>query len=198
MSELTEARIQASILHKQLRSPERDVATAAAQRLRRLASLARYTSGQLVATPELVRRAHALTVVALERGFPSWTAFLHARAERDVERGRAPAGPRVDTDRFFHRPMSAFWNRWFATYAEARASLEREGGFLFPYRHQFFVCEAGFVAALGADPSDPDWARIGHDWVEPADADAYRRLTIVLVGLGFGSWGEGTARARNG
>lgn len=100
---------------------------------------------------------------------------------------RTPVGPSVDTERFFRQKMSPFWNRWFTTYAEARESLAQVGGYLFPFRDQFFVCETGFVEALGADPADQDWARIGFDWVEPADAAAYERLTRRLVELGYGS-----------
>ena len=29
---------------------------------------------------------------------------------------------------------------------------------------------------LGLDPEDPDWERIGHDWVRPQDREAWTRL----------------------
>jgi hypothetical protein len=35
--------------------------------------------------------------------------------------------------------MDAIVSRWFTTYAEARASLDAEGGYLLPYRTQFLV-----------------------------------------------------------
>ncbi len=72
--------------------------------------------------------------------------------------------------------MDAFLNRWFTTYEAARACLEAEGGYLFPYRGQFFVTVAAAVRELGLDPDDPDWARIGWDWVEPRDPEAWARL----------------------
>ena len=50
------------------------------------------------------------------------------------------------------------------------------GGYLLPYRHQFLVCESEAIRLLGLDPGDPDWERIGRDWVRPADRDAWRRL----------------------
>lgn len=121
---------------------------------------------------------------SIEEGYESWHALLAAACESDA---RTPVGPSVDTERFFRRKMSPFWNRWFTTYAEARESLEQVGGYLFPFRDQFFICEAGFVEELGAYPADQDWARIGFDRVEPADAAAYERLTRRLVELGFGS-----------
>ena len=74
--------------------------------------------------------------------------------------------------------MDAFLNRWFTSYEEARASLEAGGGFLLPYRHQFFVAVAGAIRELGLDPEDPDWERIGWDWVRPMDEDAWQRLRI--------------------
>ena len=72
-----------------------------------------------------------------------------------------------------------------ARYDEARASLEAEGGYLFPFRHQFFICGAGFLEARGIDPSHPDWERIGRDWVRPRDEPARDRLERMLVALGY-------------
>jgi len=72
--------------------------------------------------------------------------------------------------------MDAVVSRWFSNYAAARASLEAEGGYLFPYRAQYFVTSAEGVRELGLDPADPDWARIGWDWVTPLDPSAWQRL----------------------
>ena len=72
--------------------------------------------------------------------------------------------------------MDAILNRWFTTYAEARASLRAEGGYLFPYRDQYFVTLREGVRELGIDPDDPDWERVGWDWVQPRDPEAWERL----------------------
>ena len=72
--------------------------------------------------------------------------------------------------------MDAILNRWFTTYGEARASLLADGGYLFPYRGQFFVTLREGVRELGLDPDDPDWGRIGWDWVHPGDREAWERL----------------------
>ena len=72
--------------------------------------------------------------------------------------------------------MDAVVSRWFRTYEAARASLTADGGYLFPYRDQFFVTEREAVRELGLDPDDPDWERIGYDWVKPEDAAARQRL----------------------
>ena len=72
--------------------------------------------------------------------------------------------------------MDAILNRWFTAYAEARASLHSEGGYLLPYRDQYFVTLREGIRELGLDPDDPDWTRIGWDWVRPEDAEAWGRL----------------------
>jgi hypothetical protein len=72
--------------------------------------------------------------------------------------------------------MGAMLNRWFATYEEARASLDSQGGYLFPHEGHYFVTLSEGVRELGLDPDDPDWARIGRDWARPADAEAWGRL----------------------
>ena len=72
--------------------------------------------------------------------------------------------------------MDAVLNRWFTSYTEARASLEAEGGYLLPYKHQFFVTLSEGIRDLGLDPNDADWERIGWDWVQPKDREAWERL----------------------
>ncbi|MBA3712838.1 MAG: hypothetical protein H0W76_10375 [Pyrinomonadaceae bacterium] len=72
--------------------------------------------------------------------------------------------------------MDVFLNRWFSSYEDARKSLESEGGFLLPYKHQFFVCEAEAIRTLGLTLDDPDWERIGRDGARPGDRAAYQRL----------------------
>ena len=51
-----------------------------------------------------------------------------------------------------------------------------EGGYLFPYKNQFFVTESEAVRELGLDPKDPDCEVIGWDWVQPLDEKAWERL----------------------
>jgi hypothetical protein len=74
--------------------------------------------------------------------------------------------------------MDVFLNGWFTSYEEARAARIAEQGYLFPYRHHFFVASAAAVEELGLDPADPDWERIGWDWVRPLDAEAWERLKL--------------------
>ena len=72
--------------------------------------------------------------------------------------------------------LDVFLNRWFSSYEDARQSLETLGGFLLPYRHHFFVCDAEAIQTMGLEANDPDWERIGWDCVRPVDTEAYQRL----------------------
>ena len=94
-------------------------------------------------------------------------------------RAEAPDDPRLMYDRGFEWLLNA----WFARYEDARAALERNGGYLLPYDAQFLVAEAEAIRVLGLDPDDPDWERIGHDWVCPADREAWRRLREQRLGV---------------
>ena len=72
--------------------------------------------------------------------------------------------------------MDAFVSRWFTAYDEACGSRDAEGGVLLPYGRHFFVTNPDAVRELGLDPADPDWERIGWDWVRPRDHEAWERL----------------------
>lgn len=171
-SPLSAIRFQARKLLRQLRSrTDADAALAAAERFRRLRSFAGLSAEGLRAEPERVRLKHALTVVAVENGHGSWPALKAA-----VEAGAAPIAVSRNGDEWYETGMDVLLNRWFARYDDARASLDEQGGFLLPYRHQFFICEDEGVRVLGLDPEDPDWRRIGHDAVKPADSEAWSRL----------------------
>lgn len=77
---------------------------------------------------------------------------------------------------WYQSSLDVFLNRWFSTYEEARKSLESDGGYLLPYKRHYFVCEADVIRALGLDPEDTDWEKIGRDGAHPADEQAYERL----------------------
>jgi hypothetical protein len=82
-----------------------------------------------------------------------------------------------DEDSLWYQPnLDVYLNRWFSNYADARESREREGGFLLPFKRHFFVCETGLIRAIGLDPDDPDWEKIGWDCAKPLDKQAYERL----------------------
>lgn len=158
--EIEEYRIRASRLLKALRGGEERAAELAWRRLRALPHL-------IGLGPDSVRRKHALAVIAREAGFGGW-GELKSALERRHE---------FDPASLLDRRTGGFLNLWYRTYEEARAVL---GGkprrFLFPYRSQFFVCEAELIEAADVDPFDADWDRMGRDWVNPLDEAARARL----------------------
>jgi hypothetical protein len=60
------------------------------------------------------------------------------------------------------------------------SSFAAQGGYLFSYRDQYFICESGFIEALGPDANDPNWQKIGWNCLQPADALAWERLLTSL------------------
>ncbi|RKH11970.1 hypothetical protein D7X74_24415 [Corallococcus sp. CA047B] len=175
---LHECKVRASLLLKDLDSPDTARATRAAERMRALPFFASLPLGQVLARRDTVKHKHGLTVIAREAGHATWALLKQAL--------ESVSAPGLDTRVFFQKGPAVFLNRWCATYEEAAASLAAQGGFLFPFRHQYFVCEAGFLQALGIDVKDPDWERLGHDWVRPRDPAAKARLEAKLVALGYG------------
>ena len=77
---------------------------------------------------------------------------------------------------WYQHNLDVFLNRWYSSYADARKAREHHGGFLLRYKSHFFVCEADVIRALGLEPDDPDWERIGWDAAQPADPEAFERL----------------------
>ena len=83
----------------------------------------------------------------------------------------------LDPSKLWYDPnLDVFLNRWYSNYEEARASVDRDGGFLLPYQKHFFICQAEVISALGLDPGDPDWETIGYDCANPRDSAAFERL----------------------
>lgn len=169
---LARCRSRARLLLSHLRSNDRDRALAAAQRFGRLQSF-RGVPPDALLEPDRVRLKHALTLIAVELGEPSWPA-LKAKCTA-LERATADAGA-LPSDAMYVERMTLWLNQWFPSYDEARAALDQDGGYLLPFRHHFFVTTGEAIAELGLDPADEDWRRIGFDWVRPADAAAHARL----------------------
>jgi hypothetical protein len=171
---LEEYRIRASRLMKDLRDADPTAALQAAGRFQVLSAWAGMTTGQIRDARDRVQRKHALAVVAREGGFRDW---LHLRASVED----APDETGFDTTRLFPPRNAVFLNLWFARYEEARKVLDADPTrYLFPYRHQYVLCEAGLLENLGVDAADPDWDRIGRDWVKPRDTEARSRLAVRL------------------
>lgn len=146
---IEEYKIQASILFKSLRSLDKENT---AKRFKRLPEFSDLSIANIL--QKEIKRKHALYVIALENGFKSW------------------ADLKIQT-RFI---VGGYLNLWFATYSEAKEHLKANGGFLLPYKNQFFICNPNYMKQIGFDPDDPDWKRIDYDWVEPEDKKSWQQL----------------------
>ncbi len=149
---LEEGKIQASILIKSLRSEDTTISQRAAARFHCLPEFSGLSISEIQKSP--IKRKHALNVIAIENGFPSWND--------------------LKTQLCFI--VGGHLNHWFTTYKEAKAFQKSSHGFLFPYKHQYFVCKETYVQEIGFDPRDPDWKLIDFDWVRPSDRRAWERL----------------------
>jgi len=114
---------------------------------------------------ERLQLKHALNAAAVGEGFPDWAAFKRF-CERAAE------------DRFINGAVGGSLNVWYAHHHQARAHLEKSGGYLLAHRGDLVIVEAEVLQGL--DPEDPDWAAIGYDWVRPADEAAWARLSARL------------------
>lgn len=149
---VNECKIQASILLKALHSLQDDIAQSAAKRFQRLPEFSALTYTDIIRSD--VKRKHALTVIALEKGFQSWSQL---KCQLPFIKG-------------------GFLNNWFANYAEAKSYQALNGGFLLPFKNQFFICDKNYIVNLGFNGNDPDWRLIDFDWVKPANKTAWQRL----------------------
>lgn len=106
-----------------------------------------------------VKLRHFLNEAARHAGFAHWD---HART---VLGGLAAPGDDFGT--FWHAPRTGILlNQWFASYAEARAVHAQDpGAYLLPYKRQFMLVQADFIAELGMDPQAAKWAATGRDLV---------------------------------
>jgi hypothetical protein len=113
---------------------------------------------------------HFLNDAARQVGFAHWE---HARAVLGGE-----ARPGDDFGTFWHVPRSGILlNQWFARYDEARAIHAQDaGGYLLPYKRQFFIVEAPFVEELGVDADDLAWTEVGRDLIAGYGSAAWMKL----------------------
>ena len=160
---LDEMKRRARALHKAARADDPE----AWRRLRRLPELRKAAPD-----PSGVQRRHALAAVARELGFEGWSHAVAVLKGAETERFGALMYP---------PHCSAHWNIWSASYEEARSIHEAHGGYLLPYAHHFVIVDRHFLETLGVSAEDPDWARIGADFVRPACPEARHRLVERVV-----------------
>ena len=164
-----ELKIRAELLHHGVSAG----AAPATERLRALPELRRATAEELASFAARAQRKHCLTAVARELGFEGWE---HASRVLGGETSESDYGAPL-----YPAGASAFLNRWFSNYEEARAALA-EGSYLLAYKRHAFLAEREYVAsALALDPDDDDWRAIGFDWLRPRNPEARRRLYGKLL-----------------
>lgn len=146
---LKEAKVQASILLKSLHGNESQLA---AKRFQCLADFANLSIEKIL--QHEIKYKHALAVIAVENDFKTW----------------------LDLKIQLHFIVGGYLNLWFSNYAEAKSHLDTSGGFLLPYKNQFFICNESYVKHIGFDPDDPEWKLIAYDWAKPKDKVAWQRL----------------------
>ena len=175
-TQLEEFKIKASILHKQLKSEDLTLAEQAATRFQQLPHFANISSKDIVTQKADIKRKHALTVIALENKYTSWNEL-----KQKVELKEKLAALRQNKFTMLYPPRCAgFINTWYANYDEAKDHLVHHGGYLLPYKNDYFVCERVYIQTLGLDPDDSDWDLIAFNWAKPANQDAWNRLNQKL------------------
>jgi hypothetical protein len=140
--------------------------------IRRVRLLKEFRETSDAAIAESILRRHCLAVLAREIGFDGWPHALGIlTGQRSDDFGTILYPPRG----------AAYWNIWSASYDEAKLLREQTGGYLLAYKKHYFIAEKYFIDSLGLDSGDPDWERIGRDWVRPADIEARSRLYARLI-----------------
>ncbi len=149
---LKEGKIQASILLKSLHSDDATISTQATKRFLRLPEFSELSITDI--PKNNIKRKHALNVIAIENGFHSW----------------------IDLKAQIRFIVGGHLNNWFVSYEEAKSYQKSNGGFLFPYKNQFFVCSAAYVRDIGFDPDDLNWEMCDFDWVKPLNHSSWQSL----------------------
>lgn len=130
---------------------------------------ARTRFGRLDNPPESLQLKHALAVVAQEAGFAGWAELKAKHGDLDFAEFFGTHGLRDSL------------NVWFATYDEAKAFHQANGGVLLPYRQHVFVSSLAMLERLGYEGDHPDWVTIGYDFVRPASLEAHARIVAALT-----------------
>ena len=165
----SEYKIRASILFKQLRSDDSTKAIEAAKRFQRLPHFSSTAPEEIIAQIDTLQRKHALTVVALEQNYKSWA---------ELKQTLDNLHPTVN---LYPSRCGGFLNEWHSSYEAAKEALTERGGYLLPYKTQFFICGRDYITALGLDPEDENWERMGYDWAKPSDKEAWQELFAKLL-----------------
>ena len=156
---------QAHALHQQARARDQKSLV----RLRNLRQFKSLDDEQIIAE---VKRRHCLKVIAQEIGFAGWPHALQIIEGSNTE----------DFGTFFYpKGCGAHSNIWRASYEEAQNIRSDHGGFLLGYKHQFLVVDDDYIREMGLNPTDPELAAFGRDWVNPGNAPLREKLFAKVV-----------------
>ncbi len=144
---IEEFKIQASILLKDLRSQDPERVAKALARLQKIPPFNQWSLAKNRSNIAEVKRKHALEVIACEQAHPSWRALLEAESKL------LEASPAIEMA-FVN---GGFLHVWFASLSEAKAYVEKEGGYLLAYKNHYFAAGENYLSLLGLDPLDPRW-----------------------------------------
>ncbi|MBD3167166.1 hypothetical protein GF324_11235 [bacterium] len=173
---LDQAKIRAKRLLKQLHRDDPSESRRAAAQFHTLKRFANQSDEEILHRSDSIRLKDALNVIARQIGFRDWTQLkLSWEADAAAREGFDNGTGRTDIN-FLEHSLGGFLHNWWHTYEEAKRDLTENGGYLLCYREQFFIADRGFIRAFGLDPDDPDWEKIGFDWVHPLDPAAKQRL----------------------
>lgn len=170
ISRIDQLKINASMLKKKLSMGD----SSALEQLRRLPKFADLSADAILSQAQ---RKDYLHIIALEAGAESWQA-LTTKEEKIEAFYKARNGKQHSL--LYPCWGSSFTNEWHRNYGDARASLEKDGGYLLVHHTDFFLVTAEYIERLGIDPQDPDWEAIGYDWAKPNDAEAFGRLFATV------------------
>ncbi|WP_070259637.1 hypothetical protein [Janthinobacterium lividum] len=118
-----------------------------------------------------------LDLIAREEGHGDWMTLSKLLHEQD--KGLTDS---EDTELYILNASEFNLNVWCRNYEEAKEYLDSHRGFyLLQYKGQCFLAQAPYIIDLGLTPGDPDWEKIGKDWVKPLDPEAKARLRQKLL-----------------
>ncbi|KIP16809.1 hypothetical protein WI80_03030 [Burkholderia ubonensis] len=181
ISPIDKYRLQAARLQKTVKQALEDDSVALArhpvvQRLREHVGLSADNDALLRKRLHALPAGKYLDLLAREAGHDDWPALnRQLRAQQEADDDFA------ETELYKFNASEFNLNVWFPTYEDAREYLDTHRGFyLLQFKGSCFLAQAPHIIDIGLDPNDPDWDRIGRDWVKPKDPEAKQRLRDKL------------------
>lgn len=100
-------------------------------------------AAKLHAKQNNIKIKDALEILAKEEGYSSWKKC------------------KDEMDTLWYK--GAYLNHWFVRHEEAKEHQNSFGGYILPYKGQYFVVERDYIVNLGLDPDHKVWERVAYD-----------------------------------